>query len=182
MIQGGPPTTIRRAELADAPVLRALTMRTFGETFGHLYPPEDLAEFFRTVYAAEAFERQLTDAAQATWLLERDGQAIGHLLAGPCGLPHRDVTPADGEIKRLYILKEAHNGGWGGRFMRTALDWLERDGPRTLWIGVWSENFSAQRFYGRHGFDMAGEYLFPVGQTRDREFILRRGAVRDGRA
>jgi ribosomal protein S18 acetylase RimI-like enzyme len=39
---------------------------------------------------------------------------------------------------------------------------------------VWSENFGAQRFYARYGFEKAGEYLFPVGDTHDLEFILRR--------
>ena len=149
-------------------------MRTFGETFGHLYPPDDLAAFFRDTYSREAFERILSDDRFALWLLEQNGTAIGHALAGPCILPHADVQPGDGEIQRLYILKTAHNGGWGAKLMQTALDWLERDGPRTLWVGVWSENFGAQRFYGRYGFEKAGEYQFPVGKTRDREFILRR--------
>jgi len=39
---------------------------------------------------------------------------------------------------------------------------------------VWSENFGAQRFYARYGFEKVGTYEFPVGQTRDLEFILRR--------
>ena len=55
-----------------------------------------------------------------------------------------------------------------------SLDWLEKPG-RMLWIGVWSENFGAQKLYGRLGFEKVGEYEFPVGGTRDREFILRRG-------
>ncbi len=52
--------------------------------------------------------------------------------------------------------------------------WLTRDGPRDIWIGVWSENYGAQRFYERHGFSKVGEYGFEVGRTVDREFILRR--------
>jgi ribosomal protein S18 acetylase RimI-like enzyme len=56
------------------------------------------------------------------------------------------------------------------------LDWLQRAGPRALWIGVWSENFGAQRFYARHGFERVGQYKFPVGKTIDDEFILRRPA------
>ncbi len=87
------------------------------------------------------------------------------------------VAPGDGELKRLYLLQAHQGGGSGGRLFDTALDWLLRDGPRTLWIGVWSENFGAQRFYARHGFVKAGEYAFEVGRVRDREFILRRDAV-----
>lgn len=168
MTRADTPLVIRRARIADADRARELTMRTFGETFGHLYPPADLAAFFRDAYSREAFERTLADDRFALWLLEQDGTAIGHALAGPCILPHAAVRPRDGEIQRLYILRTHHNGGWGGKLMKTALDWLERDGPRTLWIGVWSQNFGAQRFYERHGFAKAGEYLFPVGQTNDR--------------
>ena len=58
-----------------------------------------------------------------------------------------------------------------------ALAWLEKDGPRTLWIGVWSENLGAQRFYARHGFGRVGSYEFPVGRVRDLEYILRRPAA-----
>ena len=41
---------------------------------------------------------------------------------------------------------------------------------------MWSENFGAQRFYGREGFEKVGEYGFRVGATVDHEFILRRRA------
>ena len=93
---------------------------------------------------------------------------------GPAACRIPDVRPGDGELKRLYVLHAAQNSGWGGRLFQAALDWLERDGPRTLWISVWSENFGAQRFYARHGFEKVGEYEFPVGRVRDREFMLRR--------
>ncbi|RTK97982.1 MAG: GNAT family N-acetyltransferase, partial [Neisseriaceae bacterium] len=36
----------------------------------------------------------LEDPRYALWLLEDDGAAIGHLLAGPCHLPHPDATEA----------------------------------------------------------------------------------------
>jgi ribosomal protein S18 acetylase RimI-like enzyme len=169
-------TTIRRATPADAERVVDITRRNFTETFGHLYPPEDLAYFLDNVYSLDAHRTLLGDDDYAFWLLERDGEAIGHAVAGPAGLPHPDVAGGDGELKRLYILEEAHNCGWGGKLFQTVLDWLLRDGPCTLWIGVWSENFGAQRFYARYGFEKVGEYLFPVGNTNDHEFILRRKA------
>ncbi|HBK46116.1 MAG TPA: GNAT family N-acetyltransferase [Xanthomonadaceae bacterium] len=165
---------IRRATPEDAEVLSALAARTFTETFGHLYPDEDLQGFLAESYAVERSRIVLAHPDYAIWLLELDGVAVGHAAAGPCGLPREDVRPGDGELKRLYLLKQHQNSGWGSRLFETALQWLERDGPRTLWIGVWSENFGAQRFYARYGFEKVGEYEFPVGRIRDREFILRR--------
>ena len=167
---------IRRADSTDADALSRIGTRTFGDPFGHLYPDEDLQAFLRESHAPEAYARYLADPGYATWLLEDGGDVVGYAMAGRCGLPHPDVAPADGELKRLYLSSSVQNGGWGGKLFRTALDWLERDGPRTVWISVWSENFGAQRFYARHGFEKAGEYEFPVGRVRDREFMLRRPA------
>jgi GNAT superfamily N-acetyltransferase len=168
---------IRRAGPADAQVLSTLATRTFIETFGHLYPPEDLQAFLEEAYAVERQGVILAHPDYAVWLLEDDGVAVGHAAAGPCGLPHPQVAPGDGELKRLYLLASHQNGGWGGRLFETAERWLLRDGPRTLWVGVWSENFGAQRFYARHGFAQVGTYEFPVGRVRDLEFILRRPAA-----
>lgn len=167
---------IRRAGPADAETVSRLASRSFVETFGHLYPDEDLQAFLQDSYAVGKQSVILAHPAYAIWLLERDGEPVGHAAAGPCGLPHPEVAAGDGELKRLYVLKDHQNAGWGGRLFQTALDWLQRDGPCTLWIGVWSENLGAQRFYARHGFEHVGDYEFPVGRVRDHEFILRRRA------
>jgi ribosomal protein S18 acetylase RimI-like enzyme len=164
---------LRRAVCADAPVLATLGRETFIETFGHLYPPTDLQPFLAEVYTVARFEDLLNDPEQALWLVERDGVTVGYAQAGRCALPHPDVTPACGELKRLYVHSRAQGQGIGNMLLTAALAWLAKPG-RDLWIGVWSENHGAQRLYGRHGFVKAGEYEFPVGHTRDREFILRR--------
>ncbi len=137
--------SIRRATVDDAPTLSALAARTFTETFGHLYPPQDLQAFLEEAYTVERQRVILAHPDYAVWLLELDGEAVGHAAAGPCGLPHPDVKPGDGELKRLYLIKAQQNCGWGSRLLETALAWLEHEGPRTLWLGVWSENFGAQR-------------------------------------
>ena len=167
---------IRKATPDDADAMSRIATDTFVETFGHLYPPEDLAYFLLNSYSPAAQREMLENESVAMWFLEREGIPVGHACAGACGLPHPDANETDGELKRLYVLREAHNGGWGTRLLETALDWLQKDGPRALWIGVWSENLGAQRFYARHGFHKVGEYEFPVGETRDREFILRRAS------
>ncbi|WP_045736757.1 GNAT family N-acetyltransferase [Xanthomonas sp. MUS 060] len=169
---------IRRAGLDDAEAVTRIATATFSETFGHLYPESDLCAFLEEAYSLARAQVVLTHPDYALWLVEHDGAVIGHAAAGPCGLPHVQVRPGDGELKRLYLLRAYQNSGWGSRLFETALAWLERDGPRTLWVGVWSENLAAQRFYARYGFEKVGTYEFPVGQVRDLEFILRRPSLR----
>ncbi len=165
---------IRRAEARDAETLSRLSAETFSATFAHLYPPADLAAFLDEAYAVERSRGHLADPATATWLMEEDGAAVGYALAGPCGLPHPEVTPGCGELKRIYLLPAFQGGGRGSRLLRTSLDWLEAEKTGDLWIGVWSENLGAQRLYERMGFEKVGEYAFKVGATLDHEFILRR--------
>lgn len=166
---------IRRATLSDAETLATLGAETFSATFAHLYPPEDLAVFLAEAYGVERIRRYLEDPSCITWLMEEDGEPIGYALAGACGLPHPDVTPQCGELKRIYMRASHQGGGRGSRLLATAMSWLEAEKTGSLWIGVWSENFGAQRLYGRLGFEKVGEYGFHVGKTVDREFILRRG-------
>lgn len=170
---------IRRATPADAEALSALSRTCFTQTFEHLYDPADLEAFLNEAYAPDVLRAELEDPNRATWLLFEDATddaPIGYVTACPAHLPHPDVAPGDGEIQRLYILQGHQGGGRGTLLLETALEWLERDGPRTLWIGVWSENYGAQRFYARHGFEIVGEYSFMVGNHADLELITRRPA------
>jgi len=86
----------------------------------------------------------------------------------------RLIEPTAGEVKQLYVLAQHHNLRLGTRLMDIGLEWLETQGYAPIYVGVWSENYGAQRFYARYGFHKVGEYGFPVGKTVDREFILKR--------
>lgn len=170
---------LRRAGPDDAETLSRLGRDTFVETFGHLYPPEDLSAYLAGAYDVAATRASLADPGQASWLVEaRRGDdrtaAVGYAAAGPCGLPHPEVGPGALELKRIYFLKSAQGAGEGGRLFGAVMDWMADRSPPDIWIGVWSENLGAQRFYARRGFSKVGEYGFPVGRTVDREFILRR--------
>lgn len=171
---------IRRARPEDAEALSRIGAATFEETFGHLYPAHDLAAFLAEAHGRARTRKDLADPTKAAWLVEADGpdglQVIGYAQAGDCDLPHPEVTPGCRELKRFYLLERWQNRGVGAALFADVMDWLLREGPRHVWIGVWSENFGAQRFYGRQGFEKVGEYGFQVGATTDHEFILRRRA------
>ena len=171
-----PELHIRRAAPEDTAAVVAISQATFVETFGHLYRPHDLATFLDASYDPDQTRADLANPAKAFWLVEAGDQVVGYALAGPCGLPHAEVTAACGELKRFYLLKAFQNGGTGKQLFAEIMAWLLKDGPRDLWIGVWSENHGALRFYHRQGFEQVGTYGFQVGETVDHEFILRRAA------
>ena len=157
------------------PQLQKLMRATFTETFGHLYPPADLAAYLDTAYAAERLQAEVTDPWNF-WrvVLDGSGAPVAYLECVPAHLPHPEVRPeAHGEIERIYVLSSQQGKGVGRKLMTIALDYLdERYGQEPQWLGVWSQNHRAQALYRSYGFDKIGEYEFPVGETRDHEFIF----------
>lgn len=156
-------------------MLAALGAATFTETFGHLYREEDLQAFLAGSHSVGEWTRTLADSERAVWAaVPDDATPVGFITVGACKLPVENREPAAGEIQQLYVLARYHNLRLGSRLMDIGLEWLEAQGHTPLYVGVWSENLGAQRFYSRYGFSKVGEYGFPVGRTVDREFILKR--------
>ncbi|MBO9580985.1 MAG: GNAT family N-acetyltransferase [Sphingobium sp.] len=171
---------IRRAGPDDAVALAALKLATFRETFiegfGIPYPPADLARFETETYSPAKATSEITDPAHATWVCEdADGALLAYAHCGPCKLPHPDVTAGSGELYQIYILKSAQGMGLGRDLLRLSLDWIAEIYPGPQWLGVWSGNLKAQRFYRAMGFSKVGDYHFMVGDHRDDEYIYRRG-------
>jgi GNAT superfamily N-acetyltransferase len=168
---------IRRATAADVPALAALSAAAFSAKFGHLYPPEVHATFVARTYAEPAIAALVGDTATAVWVACDGARLLGYAMLCGCRLPHPEVTSHCIELKRFYTAPDATGQGLGTRMMNVLLlpasaAAAARGGD--TWLGVYSENHGAQRFYARWGFVRVGEYEFPVGPVRDREFIMRR--------
>lgn len=172
---------IRSPRPEDAAALGALGRQTFIDTFvsddgfAIPYPDADLEAFLDASFSTEATAKKLAEPGAAWWVAERDGELLAFANTGPNTLPHPDATPANMELRRLYVGKPAQGLGLGTELLKLSLDWMEANTTGSLWIGVWSGNLKAQKLYEAYGFAKVGEYEYPVGAWRDHEFILRRG-------
>lgn len=167
--------TLRIATVDDAATLAELARVTFADTFPH-YPPSELAAHLDEFYTPNVFRSllELPATTHRTWIAEHDGRAVGYAQAGPCKLPHPDASPEHGELRRFYVLPELKGTGLAQRMIDEVFAWLGATFRGPQWLGVYSENFRAQRFYARYGFTRCGQYEYPVGSVNDLEFILRR--------
>lgn len=174
--------TTRLGECSDALSLSEFAGKTFEITFGHLYPPEDTAEFLRTDYTEEIFMSWIQDEKKGVWVATTpkndigsnvvEEVIIGYVVCGPSSLPRTDSS--SGEVKKLYIDKEYFGKGVANILFETGVQWLRSAySGYPIYISVYSENFRAIKFYNRYGFEFHDEYLYVVGANRDREFILR---------
>jgi ribosomal protein S18 acetylase RimI-like enzyme len=159
-----------RATPDDAPALAAFAAQTFVETFGPLYPPEDLAAYLAKSYAPAIQREELGDPAIATWLALREGALVGYAQAGPVDMQVAHAQH-DLELYRLYVSAEMKGAGVAQALMREVLAWAKQAHGEALWLSVWENNRRAQAFYKSYGFEHVGEHKFMVGSVADRDLI-----------
>jgi len=162
----------RDAGADDAALVAGLFARSFVETFGHLYAPEDLGSFLEGV-TAEAFAAEIANPEFAIRIAEEEGKAIAFAKLGPPSLPI-EAPAGTLELWQIYVLKP-----WQGQGVANDLySWAEararQRGGTHLQLTVYIDNHRARRFYDRRGFVAVGRYDFMVGSQADEDIIMRK--------
>jgi ribosomal protein S18 acetylase RimI-like enzyme len=164
--------TIRAATPADTDALVAFAATTFTDTFGPLYPPEDLSFFLREKQAP-ATCAAIGSADHLALIAEAGGAFAGYLIGGPMDLPFDTQGRPSVCLDRLYLTHAAKGSGLADALMQRFFTW---GGGKDLYLSVYEPNKRAQAFYRRHGFEIVAAYTFWVGKTADDERIMRRRA------
>jgi diamine N-acetyltransferase len=159
----------RDASAADAAALADLHRRSFVETFGHLYRPEDLDAFLHRLNE-EGFRGELLDGEHQVRFAEADGMPVAFVKLGPITLPVEPERPAL-EFRQLYVLRAWQGSGIAPALAEWALAQARARGAEELYLSVWTENHRAKAFYRRYGFLYVGPYKFMVGDQADEDEI-----------
>lgn len=167
------PHIIRPPVPEDAPALAELGRSTFIDTFGHLYSADDLNLFLTQVYSVDAVASDIADPDRLLRVVQRDGMLIAYCKLGlSYGLDHDIGDRKAMELKQLYLRADAQGSGIAQELMAWAFEEAHSRGFDAIALTVWSENYKAQRFYEKHGFQKWADTYFMVGNHRDDEFIF----------
>jgi diamine N-acetyltransferase len=161
----------RMATPADAALMAALGARSFTETFGHLYTPDNLAAFLEN-HSADKWRAELADPTFAVRLAEEDGAPAGYCKLGPPSLPF-EPRGVPAELRQLYVLRPWQGRGVAAVLMDWAIGEARGRGAGELYLSVFIDNHRARRFYARYGFEPVGRYDFMVGSHADEDIVMR---------
>ena len=166
---------IRFASPDDFLRLSALARQTFIETFIHgfkiPYDPKELDDHLNKNCSPEYFS-EATAQGDSIWVACRNDEIIAYAKTGKLALPVESPIVPSSEIHRVYVSQKCKGQGVGKLLMEKISDSDLLKGSKAIYLGVWENNFPAQRFYGLYGFKPVGEYLYYVGKHADRELIL----------
>ncbi len=164
--------TLRRAGPEDAATLVDIGRRSFTETFGHLYTPENLSAFLEK-HSEASWRSELGDPRIAVRLAEEGDTTVGFAKIGPPGLPI-ETAPDAIELFQFYVLKPWQGAGIAPVLMDWVLAAARDRGAADIYLSVFTENIRAQRFYARYGFAEVARHAFMVGTHADEDIIMRR--------
>ncbi len=177
-----------KANAATAAQLADFGRQTFSDTFAATTRPQDLAAYLAATFSPDAQLADLRDANTTVLLAHMQGRLVGYAKLrdnSALGLPEAsaaDLAAAAGrlEVAALYVADDWIGTGLGAALMRAALALAEQLHCTAVVLGVWEKNDRALAFYKRFGFKEIGEHGFRMGETVDRDLILRKGLA--GRA
>jgi ribosomal protein S18 acetylase RimI-like enzyme len=134
---------IRRATREDVEAMAGIIATVAEEGFLGAEPPVDVqgrADGFREALSSEARD--------AGWILERDGQTVGHatVTERPRGVLHLGMA----------ILPEGRGQGGGRALLRTVGDYARGCGAHKIDLEVWVDNARAIALYISTGYEVEG--------------------------
>lgn len=166
-----PAMIFRPASPADVPTLVAFSRAAFTDAFGHLYAAEDLAAFLDEYRAPGRFAALIADGEKAVTVADEDGAIVGYsTVEFGAGFDSRPA-PRPGKPAILGQLYCRPGGGIGTALLERAIAEARSHRCDAMQLSVYAENFGAQRFYRRFGFDHVADIDFWVGNHRDDEFL-----------
>jgi diamine N-acetyltransferase len=158
--------TIRPAVAGEEQQLALLGSATFLESYAGFLAADDILTHCGTEHSAAVYARYLAAPQARVYAVaaEPGNALIGYAVACPLEFSLPDATPADYELRRIYVLHRYQHKGAGQALLEQVILAARDLGYKRLVLGVNEGNATAIRFYTRHGFARVGKRSFQVGQ------------------
>lgn len=180
MTEDGEDEAAVRVAVADgdaAEDLAAVAAATFPLACPPSATPQNIADFIATHLSTRHFSDYLADPDRVVLNATVSGRIIGYamLIRGIGADPDvaaAVITPDAVELSKMYVLPHHHGTGAADELIRAGIAWASRRGAPAVWLGVNRNNERAQRFYRKHGFEVAGTRRFRLGSAVESDFVM----------
>lgn len=159
---------IRAAVPEDAPAIAEFHVAVWREAYQDLAPPDSM-RMLDVPYRRARWVEMLAKAERTVLVAERNGRIVG---IGTAGAPAVTELSGHGEILYLYVDPANGRGGIGRTLMRRLALALQRQGYRSVALGVVEGNRPAIDFYLKLGGRVSGSYIDSGPLWRSRNQII----------
>lgn len=161
-----PEITIRRAGPADANLIAVVGSATFYEAYFEQDIPSALANYILESFSPEQIAKEIGEPGSEFIIIFHKGKAVGYARLREAPAAPGVASANSIELQRIYVVERVWGTGAAGKLLDHILNRARERGFDTLWLGVWTENKRAQRFYEKRGFRDTGgrlEFVYDAG-------------------
>ncbi|KAJ2956903.1 hypothetical protein NQZ79_g7325 [Umbelopsis isabellina] len=165
---------IRAGTVGDALAIAEIGGGVFVATFGHSITETDLNIYLQESYSVEAITAELNNPLMDFVVAFNEHDRVvgfAQLTQGTC-----EPCVADAELpvelQRLYLHQDFHGLGIGKRLIQEIENIARSKGLITIWLGVWEENYKAQKVYQKAGYTKVGDHDFKTGDCIQTDWIM----------
>lgn len=165
---------IKKISLDDLAVLKALSIKTFTDTFAKDNTPEDLKNYLDQAYTEEKLTSELQTKDSEFYFIYSDDQLAGYLKLNINEAQTETIEEDALEIERIYIDSNFKRLGLGKRLYTKAIERAKELNKTAIWLGVWEHNIAAMKFYHKMGFTQVGQHAFYMGEDEQIDLIMKK--------
>ncbi|WP_288531379.1 N-acetyltransferase [uncultured Secundilactobacillus sp.] len=166
--------TIQPVLKADVKRLSEVSRITFTDTFGAVNSSQDLRQYLDDNYSESVLSSELDDPNSWFYYIKVAGEVAGYLKLNVDEAQTEAMGVSAMEIQRIYLLPTFKRQGLGTELVNWAVDKAKEKQKNELWLGVWENNVAALAFYQKLGFKEVGAHVFSVGDSDQRDLVLKK--------
>lgn len=165
---------VREAKFSDVASMREVAIQTYTDTFAEFNTPENLEAFFLEAYSLKRLQEEFNEHGSMLYVACKD-QHIGGFLRLRRSAEVEDKLGTNAiELQRLYIHKDFQSQKVGTMLMEKAIGYALEGKFDWIWLGVWEQNFKAQQFYTKWGFEKFSEHIFQMGDDPQIDWLMKK--------
>ena len=149
--------TIRKAVLADAPLIEQLAWEIFPDTYKDILSPEQTEYMMEWMYSPESLRRQMEEEGHIYHLVYFKGEAVGYFSVQRQG-------ERVWHLQKIYLKRQMQGKSVGKKMFMAAVEYIRANSllPCTMELNV-NRNNPAVAFYEKMGMHKASSGDFPIG-------------------
>jgi diamine N-acetyltransferase len=165
--------SIRPALVEDMASVKEVAIASYEHTFAAFNTRENMDAFYAENYTLAKFDSEYSEPHSIIYVACTDKHVIGFVRLRINHEVDQHLADSSIELQRLYI-HPLHQGiGAGALLMKASLAYARNLKFEWIWLGVWEENYRAQRFYEKFGFIRFGEHVFQMGDDPQIDWLLK---------
>jgi len=164
---------VKTAILEDASDIANIAKDTFVLACPSSAAPAEIEKYISNSLSTGYFKSVITSKAAYIACAFVGGEMAGFVVAvynSSCESQANLNNAA--EIQKLYIRPKFHGKEIAYKLMTSAINEITKPGIDTIWLGVYSNNIKAKRFYSKFGFNVVGKTNFTMGSEIHLDHIM----------